>query len=128
MFTLQEIRTYLTHKAKNITDKKTKSSFKILVRDTEARCIRVRYETSTKPPYDKQSSIIQLVCHYTYKSYLGVECVLRCCQATCTTRVTTHGGGTHDFAPDTGSGTTYNGRITTRAHVKLCFCKNVQKG
>lgn len=39
MFTLQEIRTYLTHKAKKITDRETK----ILVRDTEACCIRVQY-------------------------------------------------------------------------------------
>lgn len=30
-----------------------------MVRDTEARCIRMWYETSTKPPYDKQSSIIR---------------------------------------------------------------------
>lgn len=56
MFTLREIRTYLTHKAKKITDKETT----ILVRDTEASGSAYNTKTSTKPLYDNKKSVLAL--------------------------------------------------------------------
>lgn len=52
MFTLQEIRTYLTHKAKEITDKETKIALRYWSETLKRVVSAYNTKLSTKPPYE----------------------------------------------------------------------------